>query len=274
MKLKAPISNVSGDKLAKGSEHTPIHRHSSKMYNSNLTPNLLLGVPVGEGTGATPRTPEIVNSLMAMTDPFKLIRAGAGAGGGVRLANSPPSSNSNSIVAASSSPPSLQHTRTQLIKEGLKLTIQSKRKSSLSVSEEHQPAPAPLAQAVIADRPSRNRTMSEDVSQDSQDYSSGGILSNRRGVDKRLIVHVRRPRRLGVANAANVWILLHQNRTVRLHEAFRPSVHQRAVRQSSKYGVHETFEHIVDNVFERLREQYRTAGFAVGTSGSELSSPF
>lgn len=121
------------------------------------------------------RTPEIVNSLMAMTDPFKLIRAGAGAGGGVRLANSPPSSNSNSIVAASSSPPSLQHTRTQLIKEGLKLTIQSKRKSSLSVSEEHQPAPAPLAQAVMADRPSRNRTMSEDVSQDSQDYSSGGV---------------------------------------------------------------------------------------------------
>ncbi|BET01031.1 bZIP transcription factor [Nesidiocoris tenuis] len=145
------------------------------MYNSNLTPNLLLGVPVGEGTGATPRTPEIVNSLMAMTDPFKLIRAGAGAGGGVRLANSPPSSNSNSIVAASSSPPSLQHTRTQLIKEGLKLTIQSKRKSSLSVSEEHQPAPAPLAQAVMPDRPSRNRTMSEDVSQDSQDYSSGGL---------------------------------------------------------------------------------------------------
>uniref|UniRef100_A0A146L940 Proto-oncogene c-Fos n=1 Tax=Lygus hesperus TaxID=30085 RepID=A0A146L940_LYGHE len=125
------------------------------MYNMNTG---LLAVPGGEGTGATPRTPEIVNSLMAMTDPFKHIRAGSGASG-PRLANSPPSDS----TSASGSPPSLQHTRMQLIKEGLKLTIQSKRKNT-----------GEIASPVAVER-SRTRTISEDVSQDSLDLSGDGL---------------------------------------------------------------------------------------------------
>ncbi|KAF6211790.1 hypothetical protein GE061_012305 [Apolygus lucorum] len=127
------------------------------MYNVNTG---LLAVPGGggEGAGATPRTPEILNSLMAMTDPFKLVRAGSGASG-PRLANSPTSDS----TSASGSPPSLQHTRMQLIKEGLKLTIQSKKKNTVEAA-----SPAPVER-------SRTRTISEDVSQDSQDLSGDGL---------------------------------------------------------------------------------------------------
>lgn len=38
------------------------------MFSLNLTPTPLLSVDFG---GATPRTPEIVNSLMAMTNPLE-----------------------------------------------------------------------------------------------------------------------------------------------------------------------------------------------------------
>lgn len=78
------------------------------MYN--MTTPGLLGVAE---SGATPRTPEILNSLISMTNPFDRLRT---------TANSPQSE-------ASNSPPSVQHTCSQLIKEGLKLTIQSKRRT-------------------------------------------------------------------------------------------------------------------------------------------------
>lgn len=69
--------------------------------------------------GATPRTPEILNSLMSMTNPFEILKNGP------RMASSPQSDSNSS----SSSPPSVQHTCSQLIKEGLKHTIQSKRRN-------------------------------------------------------------------------------------------------------------------------------------------------
>ncbi|XP_073984175.1 activating transcription factor 3 isoform X2 [Rhodnius prolixus] len=93
------------------------------MYSMNSS---LLTVP-GTGaestsTGVTPRTPEILNSLMAMTNPFEMTR------GYPRVASSPPSDTTSS----SSSPPSVQATRSQLIKEGLKLTLQTKRRAHSS----------------------------------------------------------------------------------------------------------------------------------------------
>lgn len=81
----------------------------------NMSGAGLLGVAE---SGATPRTPEILNSLMSMTNPFDRLRAAA---------VSPQSD-------ASSSPPSVQTTCSQLIKEGLKLTIQTKRKAHSSSS--------------------------------------------------------------------------------------------------------------------------------------------
>ncbi|KAK9499043.1 hypothetical protein O3M35_003558 [Rhynocoris fuscipes] len=96
----------------------------STMYNMNTS---LLTVPAagaeGTSTGVTPRTPEILNSLIAMTNPFDMTRSGY-----PRVASSPPSDTASS----SSSPPSVQATRSQLIKEGLKLTIQTKRRAHCS----------------------------------------------------------------------------------------------------------------------------------------------
>jgi len=104
------------------------------MYNLNVSGSggsgmLSLPLPQGENS-TTPRTPEILNSLIAMSNPFdSSYRAHA-----PRLASSPPGnsdiSNSSSGSGGCVSPPSVQSTCSQLIKEGLKLTIQSKRRQS------------------------------------------------------------------------------------------------------------------------------------------------
>ncbi|KAL0280764.1 UNVERIFIED_CONTAM: hypothetical protein PYX00_001967 [Menopon gallinae] len=95
------------------------------MYNLNInvTTNLpnFLGL---DGQTNTPRTPEIVNSLVAMTNPFEA------------LAKSVEHNSPGSEGSPTNSPPSVQHTRSQLIKEGLKLTIQTKRKQSGSDTKE------------------------------------------------------------------------------------------------------------------------------------------
>ncbi|PSN40623.1 hypothetical protein C0J52_09218 [Blattella germanica] len=84
-----------------------------------------------ENSCTTPKTPEILNSLIAMTNPFDGFVRNV-----PRIASCPPggSDNSNSSGEGSSptgnSPPSVQHTCSQLIKEGLKLTIQTKRRNT------------------------------------------------------------------------------------------------------------------------------------------------
>ena len=103
--------------------------------------NGLLGV---ETAGSTPRTPEILNSLMAMTNPMDNYNFGDDApNNGASVASTPinsskpftmTSSDSNSSSCSQLESPtsgplsSLQQTRTQLIKAGLKLTIEQKRK--------------------------------------------------------------------------------------------------------------------------------------------------
>ena len=112
----------------------------SKMYNLNVnvassaaggSGSNLLGV---ESSCTTPKTPEILNSLIAMTNPFD----GYTVRNVPRIASCPPGGSDTSSSSAGSplgspsctSPPSVQHTCSQLIKEGLKLTIQTKRRNT------------------------------------------------------------------------------------------------------------------------------------------------
>lgn len=106
------------------------------MYNLNVSgaggaASNLLSLPQGESSCTTPRTPEILNSLIAMTNPFDSYRANSAP----RLASSPPGGSDTTSTSSSGSPscmspPSVQHTCSQLIKEGLKLTIQTKRRQT------------------------------------------------------------------------------------------------------------------------------------------------
>ena len=106
------------------------------MYNLNVSgagggASNLLSLPQGESSCTTPRTPEILNSLIAMTNPFDSYRAN----NAPRLASSPPGGSDTTSTSSSGSPscmspPSVQHTCSQLIKEGLKLTIQTKRRQT------------------------------------------------------------------------------------------------------------------------------------------------
>lgn len=110
------------------------------MYNLNVnlaataanTVSNLLSV---ESACTTPRTPEIVNSLMAMTNPLDNYTFGDDAP--KKRANAPITSMSSDSNSSSCSqlespttngPPSIQHTCSQLIKAGLKLSIEQKRK--------------------------------------------------------------------------------------------------------------------------------------------------
>ncbi|KAG5324527.1 ATF3 factor, partial [Acromyrmex heyeri] len=116
------------------------------MYNLNVNVNPsptgaagLLGVTAAAAE-VTPRTPEIVNSLIAMTNPFE--GYGSGNERGIR-------DRTDSTSSGEPSPPSVQHTCSQLIKEefllfitasnynlttflGLKLTLQTKRRANSS----------------------------------------------------------------------------------------------------------------------------------------------
>ncbi|KAK7792252.1 hypothetical protein R5R35_000063 [Gryllus longicercus] len=153
------------------------------MYNLNVNvaPGAA-GLLAVEGSCTTPKTPEILNSLIAMTSPFDAFPGAPGRASGPRAApgGSPsalalpsagqpggsgsgalsptgdscssssscsgplsshgstagtpplgsPTGAGGSRGGGGSSPPSVQHTCSQLIKEGLKLTIQSKRRQT------------------------------------------------------------------------------------------------------------------------------------------------
>ncbi|XP_034670851.1 activating transcription factor 3 isoform X2 [Drosophila subobscura] len=133
------------------------------MFNSNITAASLLSIEnSGLNLGAhTPKTPEILNSLIAMTNPLDnysfaaaaAVSAAVSASSAastpvvsVRNFNGHPTngqlhSQDSSHSSCSASPldspaggtatmPSVQQTKSQLIKTGLKLAIQSKRKLS------------------------------------------------------------------------------------------------------------------------------------------------
>ncbi|KAJ1527528.1 hypothetical protein ONE63_007498 [Megalurothrips usitatus] len=125
----------------------------SAMYNLKVSTALAVAGGPGGGPGllavdpqgVTPRTPEILNSLMAMShplDPYAAANAGAAApnpsaAAAVPELSSPSAASGSSVALLGSpgrSPPSLQHTRSLLIKEGLKLTLQTKRRHTSTTS--------------------------------------------------------------------------------------------------------------------------------------------
>lgn len=81
----------------------------------------------------TPRTPEILNSLIAMTNPLDSYSFGNNI---AKTSSKPPtnlssdsnSSSSSQLESPTTNPPSVQQTCSQLIKAGLKLSIEQKRK--------------------------------------------------------------------------------------------------------------------------------------------------
>lgn len=110
------------------------------MYNLNVNlaataaANPIANLLSAENACTTPRTPEILNSVMAMTNPLDNYTFGEDAP--KKQANAPitsMSSDSNSsscsqLESPTNAPPSVQHTCSQLIRAGLKLTIEQKRK--------------------------------------------------------------------------------------------------------------------------------------------------
>lgn len=98
------------------------------------------------------RTPEILNSLIAMTNPLDNYSFGEDApklttpSGATHTRTGPISSTSNDSNSSSCSqaespttsntPPSIQETRRQLIRAGLKLSIEQKRKHNSESSED------------------------------------------------------------------------------------------------------------------------------------------
>ncbi|XP_016916503.1 activating transcription factor 3 isoform X1 [Apis cerana] len=126
------------------------------MYNLNVNVNpspaaaaSLLGVAAAE---VTPRTPEIVNSLIAMTNPFE------------GYANEKSRDRTDSTSSGEPSPPSVQHTCSQLIKEGLKLTLQTKRRANGSGDD------------------TKKKTKKEDGSADDEEEEEAGNNNNRGGL--------------------------------------------------------------------------------------------
>ncbi|XP_013101039.1 activating transcription factor 3 [Stomoxys calcitrans] len=119
------------------------------MFNLNIPASSLLGVEGNGGLCSKPNTPEILNSLIAMTNPldnynFNGNNSSASTPASVTMRNfiantqnisqdschSSSSSTPLDSPAATNFTPSVQQTCSQLIKAGLKLSIQSKRKLS------------------------------------------------------------------------------------------------------------------------------------------------
>ncbi|KAK9703377.1 Basic region leucine zipper [Popillia japonica] len=110
------------------------------MYNLNVNlatsaaPGAVNNLLMVETGGATPRTPEILNSLMAMTNPLDNYNFNDDClkhGDKKPFTNTSSDSNSSScsqLESPTNGPTSVQQTCSQLIKAGLKLSIEQKRK--------------------------------------------------------------------------------------------------------------------------------------------------
>lgn len=105
----------------------------------------------GNGTETTLKTPEIIDTLMSMTSPLdeyvkrnnlsnlaedKLFSPS-------EYTSADTCSSTSSNVDSPTSPASVQSMCSQLIKEGLKLTLQKKRRSNASTSETESNSAAP-----------------------------------------------------------------------------------------------------------------------------------
>lgn len=107
------------------------------MFNLNVNVSTAAGTAVNnllavESACTTPRTPEILNSLIAMTNPLDNYNFNVTKNKNCpqNVSNDSNSSSCSQGETSTSSPPSVQHTCSQLIKAGLKLSIESKRKYS------------------------------------------------------------------------------------------------------------------------------------------------
>ncbi|CAH2982890.1 unnamed protein product [Chilo suppressalis] len=110
---------------------------SSGAYNLSVNVNLstaVINLLSAETNTTTLRTPEIVNDVITMTNPLdqynysdknSSFKPGSG-----NDSNSSMSNGSSATSPASGTPPSIQKTCSDLIKAGLKLSIESKRKMS------------------------------------------------------------------------------------------------------------------------------------------------
>ncbi|XP_072931505.1 uncharacterized protein Atf3 [Epargyreus clarus] len=101
--------------------------------NVNLSSAMMNYLAVEGGDSATLHTPEIVNDVITMTNPLdqynynektSSFKSGSGNDSNSSM------SNSSATSPASTTPPSIQKTCSELIKAGLKLSIESKRKMS------------------------------------------------------------------------------------------------------------------------------------------------
>lgn len=142
---------------------------------------------------ATPKTPEIINSIIAITNPFEYHRRGSSTGEDKILspseyASADTCSSTSSNVGSPTSPPRVQSMCSQLIKEELKLTLQKKRQNTLSSSENDSNASTPVNSiGAIADKFANRHD--ESSFDDEDDCSMNGDLNGMCGVSSlKLIV--------------------------------------------------------------------------------------
>lgn len=149
------------------------------MFNTNLSltvPSLLIM------DGGTPRTPEILNSLMAMTNPLEYSYSVNNSQTSLNDSHSncsdspldspscqhhPLQTQHQQLNLHSSKTPSVQQTCSQLIKEGVKLLIQSKRKHSGGDSSDGNESSSPKTK--IARRRETSMTDHRETSEDDMD---------------------------------------------------------------------------------------------------------
>ncbi|XP_058060053.1 activating transcription factor 3 [Anopheles bellator] len=155
------------------------------MFNTNLTltvPSLLVM------DGGTPRTPEILNSLMAMTSPLEYSYPVNTSQTSLNDSHSNSSDSPLDSPASQHHPhhqqqshqqlyhhqtrktPSVQQTRSQLIKEGVKLLIQNKRKHSGGDSSDGNESSTPMAK--VSRRREPSGTDQRETSDDDMDSKS------------------------------------------------------------------------------------------------------
>ncbi|CAK1582721.1 unnamed protein product [Parnassius mnemosyne] len=101
--------------------------------NVNLS-TAMMNLLAADNAGPALRTPEIVNDVITMTNPLDQYnyndKNSKFQGGSGNDSNSSMSNGSSATSPASGTPPSIQKTCSDLIKAGLKLSIESKRKMS------------------------------------------------------------------------------------------------------------------------------------------------
>ncbi|XP_045774024.1 transcription factor kayak [Maniola jurtina] len=101
--------------------------------NVNLSAAMMNLLAAETGGTTTLRTPEIVNDVITMTNPldqYNYDKNSSLKNGSGNDSNSSMSNSSSATSPASGTPPSIQKTCSELIKAGLKLSIESKRKMS------------------------------------------------------------------------------------------------------------------------------------------------